>query len=318
MALEELESVLGLRFKDRGLLQQALVHRSFLNEQGGSSLDSYERMEFLGDAVLELVISTELYQALPRVTEGELTKGRSALVCRPSLARVARRLSLGEYLSLGKGEKGSGGQERESILEEVFESVVAAIYLDQGYEAARRFILSALAPELADYCRRGAAPENPKSQLQEMVQGWGGATPRYQVVAIAGPDHQPVFTVAVTAGDAVLGQGAGTKKADAERAAARAALAHYATAPPPAQESGGPGPADVELVETGHRRRSRKSKDTHSVELCSHSSNATAKPIRNAPRKASSAAGNAGSGGSSVFSAPLAWMKGFGRSWRKS
>ena len=318
MALEELESVLGLRFKDRGLLQQALVHRSFLNEQGGSSLDSYERMEFLGDAVLELVISTELYQALPRVTEGELTKGRSALVCRPSLARVARRLSLGDYLSLGKGEKGSGGQERESILEEVFESVVAAIYLDQGYEAARRFILSALAPELADYCRRGAAPENPKSQLQEMVQGWGGATPRYQVVAIAGPDHQPVFTVAVTAGDAVLGQGAGTKKADAERAAARAALAHYATAPPPAQESGGPGPADVELVETRHRSRSRKSKDTHSVELCSHSSNATAKPIRNAPRKASSAAGNAGSGGSSVFSAPLAWMKGFGRSWRKS
>ena len=333
MAIEELESVLGLRFKDRGLLQQALVHRSFLNEQGGSSLDSYERMEFLGDAVLELVISTELYQALPRVTEGELTKGRSALVCRPSLARVARRLSLGEYLSLGKGEKGSGGQERESILEEVFESVVAAIYLDQGYEAARRFILNALAPELADYCRRGAAPENPKSQLQEMVQGWGGATPRYQVVAIAGPDHQPVFTVAVTAGDAVLGQGAGTKKADAERAAARAALAHYATAPPSAQasgewpqqsvqesvqESGGPGPADVELVETGHRSSSRKSKDTHRVELCSHSSNATAKPIRNAPRKASSAAGNAGSGGSSVFSAPLAWMKGFGRSWRKS
>ena len=129
---ESLESSLGLRFKDRGLLKQALVHRSFLNEQGGSSLDSYERMEFLGDAVLELVISTELYHNLPRVTEGELTKGRSALVCRPSLAKVARRLSLGDYLSLGKGEKGSGGQQRESILEEVFESVVAAVYLDQG------------------------------------------------------------------------------------------------------------------------------------------------------------------------------------------
>jgi ribonuclease-3 len=224
---ESLESSLGLRFKDRGLLKQALVHRSFLNEQGGSSLDSYERMEFLGDAVLELVISTELYHNLPRVTEGELTKGRSALVCRPSLAKVARRLSLGDYLSLGKGEKGSGGQQRESILEEVFESVVAAVYLDQGYEAARRFILSALEPELSDYCRQGKTPENPKSQLQETLQGQGISTPRYQVVSIDGPDHQPRFTVAVLVDDKVLAQGMGSKKADAERAAAQEALAQY-------------------------------------------------------------------------------------------
>ena len=115
LSLVDLEASLGITFSDRGLLRQALVHRSYLNEHGGSTLDSYERMEFLGDAVLELIVSTELYQNLPRVAEGELTKGRSSLVCRASLARAARRLSLGKYLSLGKGEMESGGNDRESI-----------------------------------------------------------------------------------------------------------------------------------------------------------------------------------------------------------
>ena len=109
MAIEDLEASLGLTFKDRGLLQQALVHRSYLNENGGSPLDSYERMEFLGDAVLEIIVSTELYSNLPQVTEGELTKRRSSLVCRASLARAARRISLGDFLALGKGEMESGG-----------------------------------------------------------------------------------------------------------------------------------------------------------------------------------------------------------------
>ena len=339
--LESLESSLGLRFKDRGLLKQALVHRSFLNEQGGSTLDSYERMEFLGDAVLELVISTELYDALPQVTEGELTKGRSALVCRPSLAKVARRLSLGDYLSLGKGEKGSGGQQRESILEEVFESVVAAVYLDQGYEVARRFILSALEPELSDYCRQGKTPENPKSQLQETLQGQGISTPRYQVVSIDGPDHQPRFTVAVLVGDAVLAQGTGSKKADAERAAAQEALAQYeasrqtspkgeaqATDSDTRPVTGKPAATETHNRETHNRethnrtlpRKSRASnyKDGHRAELCSHSSNATEKPTKNEPPRESSAAGNAGSGVFSMFSAPLTWMKGFGKSLKKS
>ena len=329
--LESLESSLGLRFKDRGLLKQALVHRSFLNEQGGSSLDSYERMEFLGDAVLELVISTELYHNLPRVTEGELTKGRSALVCRPSLAKVARRLSLGDYLSLGKGEKGSGGQQRESILEEVFESVVAAVYLDQGYEAARRFILSALEPELSDYCRQGKTPENPKSQLQETLQGQGISTPRYQVVSIDGPDHQPRFTVAVLVDDKVLAQGMGSKKADAERAAAQEALAQYEASrqiSPETREAiqktdtpsktGTPSFAKTQSPTQSRNTNARKYKDRDRATLCSHSSNATEKPTKNEPPRESSAAGNAGSGVFSMFSAPLTWMKGFGKSLKKS
>ena len=239
MAISDLESTLGLRFKDQGLLQQALVHRSFLNEQGGSTVDSYERMEFLGDAVLELVISTELYRCLPQVSEGELTKGRSALVCRPSLAKVARRLYLGDYLSLGKGEKSAGGQQRESILEEAFEAVVAAVYLDQGFEAARQFILRALEPELAEYCRMGIPPENPKSQLQETIQGQGRSTPHYRVISMEGPAHQPVFTVDVLVDDEFLGRGSGTKKTDAERAAAQEALARYETDSEVTPESAG-------------------------------------------------------------------------------
>ena len=306
-AVSELEASLGLRFNDRGLLRQALVHRSFLNEQGGSPLDSYERMEFLGDAVLELVVSTELYRNLPRVTEGELTKGRSALVCRSSLARAARRRSLGQYLALGRGERDSGGGQRESILEEAFESVVAAVYLDQGYDAARRFILDSLEPELSDYCRRGTMPENPKSLLQETLQGRGFATPRYQVVAVDGPAHQPVFTVEVRVGGEVLARGSGGKKVEAEQDAARQALALIAQQPPGGAGSSQRRPAG-----------SHQSKSGRQAELCSHSSNAIEKPTRNKLRRRSNAAGNAGSGASSRFSAPLNWMRGLGRSWRKS
>ena len=224
MSIDRLEASLGLRFKDRGLLRQALVHRSYLNEQGGSPLDSYERMEFLGDAVLELVISAELYRRLPQLSEGELTKSRAALVCRESLFQVAQRLKLGDYLLLGKGEESTGGRERDSILAAAFESLVAAVYLDQGQEQAQRFILQVMEKELEDFCQQGTAPENPKSRLQEHLQGLGGASPRYQTVSQEGPDHTPMFTVEVLQGDEVIGTGQGGKKADAERAAARDAL----------------------------------------------------------------------------------------------
>jgi ribonuclease-3 len=224
LAIDRLEASLGLRFKDRGLLRQALVHRSYLNEQGGSHHDSYERMEFLGDAVLELVISTELYCRLPRLTEGELTKGRAALVCRESLAQVAQRLRLGDYLLLGKGEESTGGRERDSILAAAFESLVAAVYLDQGQERARQFILQVMDKELQDFCQQGAPPDNPKSRLQEFLQAAGVASPHYQTVSKEGPDHTPVFTVEVLKEDEVIGTGQGSKKSDAERAAARDAL----------------------------------------------------------------------------------------------
>jgi ribonuclease-3 len=225
LATDRLERIIGLRFWNQGLLQQALVHRSFLNEQGGSPLGSYERMEFLGDAVLELAISTELYRRLPYLTEGELTKGRAALVCRESLSQVAQRLHLGEFLLLGRGEEATGGRQRDSNLAACFEALVAAVYLDQGYDEARRFILQVMERELEEFCHQGAPPENPKSRLQEYFQGVGRPSPRYRVVSSQGPDHRPVFTVEVMVEEQVVGIGQGGKKADAERAAAQDALA---------------------------------------------------------------------------------------------
>ncbi len=314
--VKELESRLGMSFRDQGLLRQALVHRSYLNEQGGSALDSYERMEFLGDAVLELVISNELYRSLPQEDEGTLTKGRAALVCRESLAQAARRLDLGDYIALGRGERSSGGPQRDSILEEVFEAMVAAVYLDRGYDAARQFIMQALEPELSAYCRGGQTPENPKSLLQETLQAQGRATPRYQVLAMDGPGHQPVFTVAVTVDGQTLGQGSGAKKAEAERAAARDALARYCPSPDTPAATPTDGKTAAKAPEG--RGNSGKNQSNCSAGLCSPSFDATGMPTRNAPPKLPNAAASNGSAVSSPFSAPLNWMKRFGRNSRKS
>ncbi len=315
MSLEDLETSLGITFSDRGLLRQALVHRSYLNEHGGSTLDSYERMEFLGDAVLELIVSTQLYQDLPRVSEGELTKGRSSLVCRASLARAARRLSLGKHLSLGKGEVESGGHDRESILEETFEALVAAIYLDQGYEAARRFVLTALGPDLDDICRLGRAVDNPKSLLQELMQGMGRPTPRYELVSSEGPDHQPIFTVQVVVGDEVMGQGTGNRKTDAERAAAQVALDQEAASSSTRSRAGFSAASSSRSTESTH---SENFGDTPKGNLCSHSSKEIGKATSKRPTQESSPAGSAGLGASWTSSAPLIWMRRFGKSLKKS
>jgi ribonuclease III len=225
LATDRLEKIIGLRFRDQGLLQQALVHRSFLNEQGGPSLDSYERLEFLGDAVLSLIISAELYLRMPQATEGQLSKGRAALVNDESLSHFTRRLNLGDFLLLGRGADATGGRESDSILADCFEALVAAIYLDQGYPEARRFVLQVMKQELDESCRLGTPQENPKSRLQEYYQGRGRPAPRYRIVTTEGPDHNPVFTVEVSVDEQVVGTGRGGKKADAERAAAQDALA---------------------------------------------------------------------------------------------
>ncbi len=221
----ELGDALGFSFNDQGLLRQALVHRSFLNEQDSeSSLESYERLEFLGDAVLELVVSTEIYDRLPSLPEGELTKIRSQLVCRDSLADAARSLGLGDFVLLGKGEEATGGRSRDTILAAVFESLVAAVYLDQGYAGARAFVLEKLAGPVDEACRLGAPRENPKSALQELLQGLGKPAPTYRLAASAGPDHRPVFTIEAVMDGEVIGAGEGGRKADAERAAAQDAM----------------------------------------------------------------------------------------------
>ena len=234
MPVERLESVLGLEFRDPLLLQQALVHRSYLNEQEGPAGGSYERMEFLGDAVLELMVSIELYRRFPDMDEGELTKSRASLVCRETLAQVARRLHLGEFLLVGKGEEVTGGRYRDSILASTFEAVVAAVYLDLGYTAATRFLLQIMSEELDQFTREGPPPENPKSHLQEYMQGLGQAAPRYRLVSSDGPDHSPVFTVEVMVEDEVVGTGQGGRKSDAERTAAADALVRLAPASNPA------------------------------------------------------------------------------------
>jgi len=224
-----LEAELGVKFREPGLLQQALVHRSYLNEQGGSPSESYERLEFLGDAVIELAVSARLYEFLPNHSEGDLTKARANLVCGESLARIARRLGLGDHVLLGKGEEATGGRQRESTLAATMEAVVAALYQDQGFEAARDFVLRIMAPELDQFILQGTAPDNPKSRLQEYVQGSGRATPRYQLASSEGPDHDPWFNIEVLVENEVIGRGQGGKKADAERAAATDALSRIAS-----------------------------------------------------------------------------------------
>ncbi|MCH9017615.1 MAG: ribonuclease III [Chloroflexi bacterium] len=224
-SIRDLESALGFSFKDPSLLRLALVHSSYCNEHALDPSQSYERLEFLGDAVLELAVSTELYLRFPDADEGELTKIRSSLVRRETLAQIARRMDLGSYLFVGKGVETSNGRQQDSVLAAALEALVAAVYIDQGNEFTRQFILKLIDAELAQAELQGGPPENPKSLLQEMVQGQGLNPPTYKLVSSEGPDHGPVFTVDVLVDGQVVGTGAGGKKSEAEGAAARAALA---------------------------------------------------------------------------------------------
>ena len=223
--IKALEATLGFSFKNPSILHLALVHRSYCNENGIDPAECYERLEFLGDAVLELAVSTELYTRFPDAHEGELTKTRSSLVRRETLASIARRIDLGSYLFVGKGVEITHGREQDSVLAAAFEALIAAIYIDQGNEFTRQLILKLIDVELSQAEKSDGPPENPKSQLQEMVQGQGMNPPVYQLARSTGPDHDPVFTVEVLVNGQVVGTGTGGKKSDAEGAAARAAYA---------------------------------------------------------------------------------------------
>ena len=193
--------------------------------------ESYERLEFLGDAVLELIVSDRLYRQFPQADEGRLTKARSSLVRGKVLAVVARRLRLGDRLLVGRGVEDSGGYNQDSVLAAALEALLGAVYLDQGLEAARDFVHRHMADELVRMEREGTPPENPKSRLQEHLQGQGRPTPKYRLAHREGPDHSPMFTVEAIVDDEVIATGTGGKKSDAERAAAAAALARLAPAP---------------------------------------------------------------------------------------
>ncbi len=220
--LHALERALRTSFRDRSLLFQALVHRSYLNENPESHLDSNERLEFLGDAVLDMVTAEYVFRRYPEKGEGEMTLLRSALVRTDTLARFARELGLGSFLVLGRGEEADGGRERPSILAGAFEALVGAIYLDAGLEAVRSFVGPLLEAEAERW--QGRQPLDFKSALQIEVQGRYNRTPEYRTVASWGPDHARRFRVEVWVGNEVLGVGEGPSKQAAQQEAARRAL----------------------------------------------------------------------------------------------
>lgn len=219
----ELQDILGITFQDESFLQQALVHRSYLNENPALNLTSNERLEFLGDAVLGFVVADELYSHFPDFSEGELTNLRSSLVRGDTLSELALSLHLGDYLFLGHGEEESGGRTRARNLSCTLEAVIGAIFLDQGLEAARSFIMKILSSKF-ERAAEDKFKADYKSRLQHIIQLERKITPFYRTIDESGPDHAKVFTVEVLAGDSVLGQGTGHSKRAAEMEAARQAL----------------------------------------------------------------------------------------------
>lgn len=222
MDTKDLEKKLGVEFKNHDLLLSALTHRSYLNENRSFHLPHNERLEFLGDAVLELVATEYLYANYPH-PEGELTNFRSALVNYRMLSEIARRMDVEKHLLMSRGEAKDTGRARQVILANAIESIIGAIYLDQGYEVAKEFILREIMVELPGVITAGAYLD-PKSKLQEIVQEKQGVTPVYNVLSEAGPDHDKVFIVGVFLGTKQVGQGNGPSKQEAEVSAAENAL----------------------------------------------------------------------------------------------
>jgi ribonuclease-3 len=245
--LSVLEQTLGIAFKDKSLLRRALVHRSYLNEHPEFPLEDNERLEFLGDAVLDFLTGEYLYNRFPELAEGPLTSLRSALVRRETLARFAENLELGQHLLMGLGEVATGGRERPATLCAAFEALVGALYLDQGKGAVEQLIEPLVAPEVARIVREHSDKDD-KSRLQELVQGQLRCTPRYVTVRQSGPDHAKQFTVEVTINGEVFGRGTGLSKQQAAQNAAQEALARFDGM---ASETSGNGSQDAPIQESG-------------------------------------------------------------------
>jgi ribonuclease-3 len=229
---------LGVTFNSPELLREAFVHRSYLNENLSEGLESNERLEFFGDAVLSYVVAERLFLDCPTCDEGALTEWRGYLVKRDSLARFAVGLGLGDFLLLGRGEEAAGGRLRAANLASLFEAVVGAIAIDNGLERARDFIFDAIGDEID--LRGRPTPIDPKSRLQEVVQARYQRAPGYKTVHEEGPEHRKVFTVEVSVHGNVLGSGTGLSKQEAEREAARQALAAFEKEQQEAQAGGTP------------------------------------------------------------------------------
>jgi len=221
--LARLQERIGVQFQDTNFLLSAVTHRSFLNENRDAPQAHNERLEFLGDAVLELVVTDYLFKAYPEKAEGELTAIRAALVNTNTLSETATALEINEFLLLSKGESKDIGRARQYILANSFEAIVGAIYLDRGYEAARDFIAAQLFPRTEEIVEKRLW-QDPKSRFQEKAQEMTGITPAYQTLKEQGPDHDRTFTVGVFLGDQVIAQGEGRAKQEAEQKAAENAL----------------------------------------------------------------------------------------------
>ena len=218
--MEQLEQIIGYTFQNKKLLRQALTHSSYANEKKLGKLGCNERLEFLGDAVLELISSDFLYKKFPQIPEGELTKKRASLVCEPSLAYCAREVGLPEFLLLGKGENMTGGRNRDSIVSDATEALLGAIYLDGGFSNAKKFVLNFI---LNDIEHKQLFYDS-KTILQELVQEKGLQPIEYVLIGEEGPDHDKCFTVVVQVNGQVVGNGTGHTKKAAEQAAAYQAI----------------------------------------------------------------------------------------------
>lgn len=219
----QFEKSIGISFKDKSLLRQAFVHRSYINENKDAGFGHNERLEFLGDAVLELVITDYLYKKYSDKTEGELTSYRSALVNSTTLAMVSTKLQMNEYLVLSRGEAKDTGRARQVILANAIEALIGAIYLDQGYDGAQDFIYKNISPLIETVLAEKSWIDS-KSLFQERAQDIDGSTPLYKTLKETGPDHDKKFTVGVYVKDKMIATGEGKSKQDAEQAAAKKAL----------------------------------------------------------------------------------------------
>ena len=216
------EEVIGIKFNNIALLNTALTHTSYANERERQIPDN-EKLEFLGDAVLELSSSTYLYNNFVDFSEGELTKTRASIVCQDTLSRLARKLNMGKLLLLGRGEESNGGRGRDSTLEDAFEAVIGAIYLDQGWEAAKNYVIKQLAPEF-DNVKNGINRNDYKTVLQEIVQQTPTSKLTYIEISVNGPDHNRTFEYAVDIDGKMYGSGIGKSKKSAEQMAAKETL----------------------------------------------------------------------------------------------
>ncbi|MBR1629096.1 MAG: ribonuclease III [Lachnospiraceae bacterium] len=234
-SIKKLEAIISYHFKDSSLLERAMTHSSYAHEREESQIKDNERLEFLGDAVLEIVVSDYLYKHFTKKTEGDLTKLRASLVCEPTLAFCAREISLGKFLRLSHGENANGGRERNSILSDAFEALIGAIYLDGGLSCAGAFVEERL---LSDIDQKQLFFDS-KTKLQERTQGSGMGEISYEMLRVEGPDHARRYTAQVLIGSKAMGVGTGTSKKAAEQEAAREALLQLGLYAPEADAASG-------------------------------------------------------------------------------